>query len=462
MSASLHSQLTQLINSPFQYLYYLLQCLIDLIISPNPPPPHPNLSRPKIAIIGAGLTGVSSASHCVGHGFDVQIFEAGSSDNLGGIWSRVNSTSGLQIHSLMYRFHPSIKWSGGYPKKNEIVAAIRDLWHRYQLEDKTKFETRVERVYKDDKGRWIINDPSHGRFDGVIAAVGTTGDPKRPHIPGQERFRGPIFHSSELDGKDARDKKVLVVGGGASAIEALEFAVDQKAKHTSVLARSEKWIIPRNPFIDILLALNILGSETIFSWIPENLLRLFFYRDLKDMSPPANEGKGLFTETPVVNNAILEQVRAGSASWLRGDIRHFTPTGLVFNHRSRGVPKNGPGREQHLEGDMVILATGFQRPSLSFLPDDCFQQDYEPPNWYLQTFPPAHVNVCANNCTYVEAIGTVGHLHIGVYTRFLLVWLVDPLARPNEFWMKKWIDTTRFVKRLAPGGAFEVRRSHSK
>lgn len=72
---------------PIQFLYSILQWLLDTLLSPTPPPPNAHLSRPRIAIIGAGLTGVSSASHCVGHGFDVTIFEAGDEKSLGGIWS---------------------------------------------------------------------------------------------------------------------------------------------------------------------------------------------------------------------------------------------------------------------------------------------------------------------------------------------------------------------------------------
>jgi len=214
-------------------------------------------------------------------------------------------------------------------------------------------------------------------------------------------------------------------------------------------------IIPRNPIIDILLSLNVLGAETPLSFIPENILRLFFYRDLADIAPPKSSGKGIYTETPMVNNDVLEQVRSGKAQWLRGDIVKFTETGILFNHRSQGVPKDGPGREQVVEGDMCILATGYTRPSLGFLPDDCFEEKYEPPNWYLQVFPPKHMDVCANNCTYVNAIGTVGNYHIGIYTRFLLMFLVDPLARPNERLMKTWIDFTRWIKMRAPTGAFE-------
>jgi hypothetical protein len=367
---------------------------------------------------------------------------------------KVNNTSGLQIHSLMYRFHPSVRWQKGYPNREQIVQAVTDLWHKYGLEGKTEFNTTVKKVYKDSQGRWIVNDPSNGRFDGVMACIGTCGDPKIPHIPGQEQFKGEIYHSSQLDGKHAKGKKVIVIGGGASAVEALEFVAHENAEITNVLARSEKWIIPRNPFIDVLLAMNIFGQETLLSWIPESLLRMFFYRDLSDLSPPPGS-QGLFMETPMVNDDVLELVRSGKAKWLRGDILSFTPEGIKFNHRSQGTPKGGPGHEQLIEGDIAIMATGFQRPSLSFLPEACFEEPYQPPNWYLQVFPPSEYSICANNCTYVNAIGTVGNYHIGIYTRFLLMYLVDPLTRPNPWWARRWIDMTRFVKSKAPTGAFD-------
>lgn len=455
MAQSATNLLQKLLNDPFKFIFQLIQSILNFFLAPAPPPPNAKLGRPRIAIIGAGLTGVSSASHCVGHGFDVTIFEAGSRKQLGGIWAKVNNTSGLQIHSIMYRFHPSVEWSSGYPDRKQIVDAITKLWEKYGLQDKTKFDTRVEKVYKDGQGRWIINNESNGRFDGVIAAVGTCGDPKMPPIKGQEKYKGAVYHSSDLDGKVAKGKKVLVIGGGASAIEAMEFTTQQQAEKTYILSRSEKWIIPRNPFIDVLLSLNIFGAETPLSWIPENLLRLFFYRDLSDISPPPGSGKGIFMETPMVNNDVLEQIRNGRAAWLRGDIKHFTESGIVFNHRSQGVPKGGPGREEHIEGDICIMATGYERPSLTFLPPECFEESYEPPNWYLQVFPPKHMDICANNCTYVNAIGTVGNYHIGIYTRFLLMFLVDPLARPTEGLMKTWIDFTRWVKARAPTGAFD-------
>jgi hypothetical protein len=130
----LHSYAQQLCNRPFVFIYYLIQRLLDFLLSPTPPSPGAELSRPKIAIIGAGLTGVSSAAHCVGHGFDVSLSKPEAVTTVrfsifccrdeevlhtnkkavGGIWAKINNVSGLQIHSLMYRFHPSVKWEGDW------------------------------------------------------------------------------------------------------------------------------------------------------------------------------------------------------------------------------------------------------------------------------------------------------------------------------------------------------------
>lgn len=100
----------------------------------------------------------------------------------------------------MYRFHPSVRWSQGYPDKQQILSQVRQLWKRYDLDEKTRFGTKVDKVYQDEQGRWIINSTSLGRFDGIVAAIGTCGDAKVPHIPGMEKFKGTICHSSELTG----------------------------------------------------------------------------------------------------------------------------------------------------------------------------------------------------------------------------------------------------------------------
>ncbi|KJZ76490.1 hypothetical protein HIM_04219 [Hirsutella minnesotensis 3608] len=388
----------------------------------------------------------TAAAHVAGHGFDVQIFEAGGEDSLGGIWTKVNESSGLQIHSVMYRFHPSVQWEQGYPHRNQILDQVRRLWQRYRLQDKTRFNFRVAKVYQEN-GKWIVNDPANGAFDGVVCAVGTCGEPKMPSIPGADQFKGSTLHSSELTGKSAKGKNIAIIGGGASAVEALEWASNTGAKKIKLVVRSDnKWIIPRNILVDTLLSLNVFGQETVLSFIPEFFLKRFFYRGLEDIIPE----KGLYTGTPMVNSDLMDKLREGKAEWIRGDIQGMTEDGLTVNRRAKGVPKGGVGHEELVEADMVIMATGFKRPSLNFLPDKCFQEPYSPPNWYIQTFPPDFPSISAINCTFVDAIGTVGNWHIGIYTRLLLMFVSDPLTRPSGFWMRRWIDFTGLLKFTSP------------
>lgn len=77
----------------FTWFYLILQAVLRYVFSPVPPPPttdndKKDVPRKRVAVIGAGLTGISSAAHCVGHGLDVHIFESRPKDKgLGGIWS---------------------------------------------------------------------------------------------------------------------------------------------------------------------------------------------------------------------------------------------------------------------------------------------------------------------------------------------------------------------------------------
>lgn len=111
------------------YLYSILQWLLDRLLSPTPPPPNAKVGRRKVAVIGAGLTGVSAASHCVGHGFDVVIFEAGDRDSVGGIWAvstERRSISGTDddIESEQYVRPPDQQYHVPLPSKSTMVQEL--------------------------------------------------------------------------------------------------------------------------------------------------------------------------------------------------------------------------------------------------------------------------------------------------------------------------------------------------
>ncbi|EPQ60566.1 FAD/NAD P-binding domain-containing protein [Gloeophyllum trabeum ATCC 11539] len=474
-----------------QLIYIWLQGIIILLFKPTPPksPDQPTKPLGRVAVVGAGLTGISSAAHAIAHGFDVVIYEAG--DRPGGIWAHVNSTSGLQLNSLIYRFHPAVLWRHAFPKRDEVLSEIRRIWKEYQLEPRTRFNTRVTSVTRspadfveaedlDPKNsghaRWIINDGSDGPFDAVIVTIGTCGKPQKVGFPGMpdseesgdnrsdksdqkregkedehegETFQGQVIHSSELDEADLEGKTVLVIGSGASGVEAVETALSKGARDTLMVARDDKWIIPRNIVFDTTLSAQPFGRETPLSFIWEWVLKKWHYRGVEDIAP---HHRGIFEGTPVVNDEFLNYIRTGRCTYVRGDTLRLTNSGILVNVRSRESKPKDPGEKKEFKGDVVVLATGFQRPEIDFLPEDLFPENYQRPDLYLQNFPTEDWSILLTNSAYVNAIGTVGHFHIGIYTRILLTLLLDKDARPAPKDMKLWVDNVRFVKRGAKGG----------
>ncbi|EME43493.1 hypothetical protein DOTSEDRAFT_132257 [Dothistroma septosporum NZE10] len=412
-----------------------------------------NAIRLRIAIVGAGITGISTACHVLDAGHECHIFEAGVETSVGGIWTRVNDTSTLQIHSQFYRFHDAVSWQSDYPNRKEILKEVWRLWDRYDLESRSTFSCKVTSTYQEDDGKWIVNDSANGHFDGLVVAVGTCGEAFAPSMAGQECFKGQVLHSSELNRRAVKDKNVLIVGGGASAVEALEFACDNGATTAKVLARSERWFIPRHPTLNACLAGTIGDRFGILSYVLEFLLRLFFYKDLSDMAPPSGSKSSLYSGTPVVNSRVFSLMRQGRARWLRGDVLHFTPEGIQFSKRVGGAREGALGTVVIEQGEVCILATGYRRPGMTFLPKSESSRKYQAPNWFLQCFPTDNPTICATNCTWKDGIGSVGGCHIGIYTRFLLVFLLDARTAPSKAMMKGWVDLVHIVKKPCSGGA---------
>lgn len=421
-----------------------------------------------MAIVGSGLTGIASAAHLLSRGFEVTIYTLAQDESeLGGIWSRVNSTSGLQISSVMYRFFPSVCWSTGYPHRDEILGNIRSIARNYHILERIKWATPVEKVERDPRtstdpeerghARWIVNGETSTVYDGILVATGTCGKPKMLDLPGQDSFHGKIVHSSSLDALDEADlkgKKVVVVGGGASGVEALELAVTKGADKVTILARSDKWFIPRNTVVDCLLACQPLGRETRLTPIVEFLLRKLHYRDLEQKMAPT--GLPFYSSTPVVNDRALKFIRQGRGDYLRGDLKEVTHAGVKFSHRERGTKPGDKGFEQlKLDADIVVVATGFEKPSIGFLPDDLFPEDYTRPNMYLQVFPIKDVSVACINATFKDAVGTVGNWHIGIITRILSVFLMDPSTRPLPKQMRTWVDVIQWAKESSRVGGLD-------
>ncbi|KAF4622539.1 hypothetical protein D9613_009188 [Agrocybe pediades] len=535
--------------------YVLVQTVIVYCFKPPPPKtPHALANRHgRVAVIGAGITGISSAAHAIAHGFEVIIFEAGPKTSVGGIWSNVNTTSGLQLNSLLYRFHPAVIWSKAFPKRDEILEEVRRIWKEYQLAPRTRFNTPVTSVKRDsppkgesewkddpDRSRWIINDGREGVFDAVIVTIGTCGEPNWIQLPGmpedvgQEQKQGSkkskkrsrrksdptqdngppndegdqedstdgdehaeksestkdsskksdkndlftktIIHSSQLDSPSFKLKggeKVVVIGSGASGVEAVETVLENfgsvadskdgknEGVEITMIARNDKWIIPRNTVVDTCIAGQPFGRQMPLSFLWETFLKYWHYRGIHELTP---KDLGIYEGTPIVNDEFLGHVKSGRCRYVRGSPVRLTSEGVIVEARQSqkgSTPKNAnsnveeieEGQEKLFEADVIVLATGFKQPSIDFLPKDLFPDGYQRPNLYLQNFSTEDWSILMTNSAYMNAIGTVGHFHIGIYTRILLTLIMDKNARPSSKDMKLWVDVLRFLKKGATGGA---------
>ena len=194
----------------------------------------------RIAIIGGGSSGMQTASRLSKH-FRCFLFEK--QDDLTGVWRDNYDGFGLQVPSVLYELpqkpsaNPKAYLDGATTRaylKDEI--ALDDAVVRLQCEVK-----RVERRGSTFAVTFVHDGESV--IDHFDACVDCTGMYSAPYVP--NAFRDHAVHSSHYrDATVAKDKDVLVVGSGKSAIDCALASLPH-AKSVSVVARRYHWPIPR-------------------------------------------------------------------------------------------------------------------------------------------------------------------------------------------------------------------------
>lgn len=108
------------------------------------------------------------------------------------------------------------------------------------------------------------------------------GVPLNSHIPGIGSFRGPVVHPQfwpSEDEVDFRDKNVVVIGSGATAITPLP-SLGKIAAHVTMLQRSPTYImsIPREDRLEKLIRLLLPAKLIRVKWVAFPLLLVTFCR----------------------------------------------------------------------------------------------------------------------------------------------------------------------------------------
>lgn len=199
-------------------------------------------------IIGAGFSGIGMAKTLVQRGqLDFMILEE--SDAFGGTW-HLNQYPGCacDIPTELYSY-PDEPWSWKqlYSTWDEIGEYLHHVATKYGLGARTRFNESVERaVWSEDEQRWHVYTKSDGHYIArfVVAGVGALNVPQIPHFPGISDFEGPLFHSAQWDHDvDLTDKRVAVIGTGASAIQLVPEIVN-RVSELHLYQRTPPWVIP--------------------------------------------------------------------------------------------------------------------------------------------------------------------------------------------------------------------------
>ncbi|ORV88356.1 flavin-containing monooxygenase [Mycolicibacterium iranicum] len=217
-----------------------------------------NPTHPRVAVIGAGISGLTAGKMLKDYGVRYTTFET--SDRIGGNWAFGNpnghSSAYRSLHidtskdRLSFKDYPMPAHYPSFPHHSEVKAYLDDYADVFGLLDHIEFGNGVVHAARAEDGGWLIRDQAGAerRFDLLVVGNGHHWDPRLPDFPGT--FAGDSIHSHayidpttplELTGK-----RILVVGIGNSAADiTVELSSKALRNDVTLSTRSSAWIVPK-------------------------------------------------------------------------------------------------------------------------------------------------------------------------------------------------------------------------
>ena len=233
---------------------------------------------PTVAVIGAGISGLTTLKMLEDYGIEAVCFEA--SDRIGGNWAFDNPNGSssayrsLHIdtskHQLSFRDFPMPEEFPDFPHHTQIKQYLDSYAEAFDLLRSIEFETRVEHARRLPDGGWELTTSRTGaaaggatggagsqgdaadtdtrRFDLLVVGNGHHWDPRFANFAGE--FTGEMIHSHAYidpwEPLHLMDKKILVVGIGNSAADiAVELSSKVMRNEVVLSTRSSAWIVPK-------------------------------------------------------------------------------------------------------------------------------------------------------------------------------------------------------------------------
>ncbi|MCH7789629.1 MAG: NAD(P)/FAD-dependent oxidoreductase, partial [Acidobacteria bacterium] len=236
---------------------YLAMLLEELALSGDERAPRRRIERsdgeaPVVAVIGAGMSGIATAHRLDQAGIDYVVLEKNA--DIGGTWLE-NRYPGCRVdlpnHVYSYSNAQRTDWPHHHSTQDVLRDYFRSCADEWDVTANTRFGVRVESMrWDEDTQQWTLSlsgpdGPDDLKVNAVVSAVGQLNRPKMPDIDGRDNFAGLAFHSSAWpEDLDLTNKRVVVIGTGASAMQFIPHVAAQAA-HLTVCQRTPAWLLER-------------------------------------------------------------------------------------------------------------------------------------------------------------------------------------------------------------------------
>jgi thioredoxin reductase (NADPH) len=170
-----------------------------------------------VIIIGAGPAALSAAIYTTREDIDTLLFERGVIGGLAAVTDKIDNYPGFPdgIEGLAL--------AGDLQKQAERFGAVIELGE-------------VTAIH--DEGEWKRLETTSGDMLAKAILIATGSDYKKVGVPGElEYFARGVHYCATCDGAFYRDKKLVVIGGGNSAVQEAMF-LTRFASHIDLLVRS--------------------------------------------------------------------------------------------------------------------------------------------------------------------------------------------------------------------------------
>jgi dimethylaniline monooxygenase (N-oxide forming) len=342
----------------------------------------------KICVIGAGISGLTTAKSFLQKGFDVTVYEKGSS--IGGVWAPARSYSGVTTQTTRdaYSFSdfPMPSEYPDWPTGEQVFEYLTLYAKHFDVTPRIQLNTSITSIVR--KGSyWEVEVLNNAQvktelFDFVAICSGTFHKPFIPSSLHAEQFiqnGGSILHSSEVtDVSVLKGKDVITVGFAKSATD-LSVLASEHAKSSTLIFRKAQWKVPRffGNKVNMKYLLFSRASEAFFGYhrktVGEKILHsigkpmvwmqwrglealLKWQYDLKkcDMLPAHRIDDQISCSLGVEPVGFYKKIKDGSIRAIKSSILSFTKDGVLLEN------------QQRVKGDVVIFGTGF-RQGIDFL-----------------------------------------------------------------------------------------------